>query len=81
MTIDTAKMSTRGQIIIPKSMRECIGATENTIFAFAKLDDDTLVMKKLDTSRLLADFKKIRKKAKKLGARDIQREINASRGN
>ena len=77
--IETAKMSERGQIIIPKDIREEIGAATDTIFAVSTIDHDTVVMKKLDTKSLVSEFKKLRGKAKKVSSDKIEAEINAVR--
>ena len=61
--IETAKMSERGQIIIPKEIRGEINADIGTIFAVSTLDKDTIVMKKLD---LVSEFRKLRGKARKV---------------
>jgi len=77
--IETAKMSERGQIIIPKYIREEIDASTDTIFAVSSIDKDTIVMKKLDTTSLTAEFKRLRSKTKKLSPEKIEAEINAAR--
>ena len=77
--IETATMSERGQIIIPKAVREYINATENTIFTVATLDEETIIMKKLDTTKLLAEFRRIRTQTQKMSAEDINTEIEAVR--
>jgi len=74
-TIETATMSERGQIIIPKDVREYINATENTIFTVAPLDEETIIMKKLDTAKMLAEFRRIRSTTKKMSTEEIQKEI------
>ena len=63
MVIETAKMSERGQVIIPKEVREAVGASTDTIFAFGTINKDTIVMKKLDTKSLIEEFRKLRPKA------------------
>ena len=77
--IETAKMSERGQIIIPKDIREEVDATTDTIFAVSSLDKDTIVMKKLDTRALVSEFRRLRSKAKKVSPAKIEEEINAAR--
>ena len=77
--IETAKMSERGQIIIPKDIREEVDATTDTIFAVSSLDKDTIVMKKLDTRALVSEFRRLRSKAKKVSPANIEEEINAVR--
>jgi len=78
--IETAKMSTRGQIIIPKDVREYIKAEENTIFTVVPLDKDTILMKKMDKKKLLEEFRNIRSGIKeKLSEEEIDNEIRANR--
>lgn len=78
--VETAKMSERGQIIIPKDVREYIGATENTIFTIMPLDRETIIMKKLDKMKLIREFGDIRKSVKeKLTPQEINKEIADSR--
>lgn len=78
--VETTKMSTRGQVIIPKDVREYIRAEENTIFTVVPLDKDTILMKKMDKKKLLEEFRSIRSSVKeKLSAEEIDNEIRASR--
>lgn len=77
--VETAKMSERGQIIIPKGVREYIGAKENTIFTVMPLDKETIVMKKLDTMKLVHEFRSIRKNTEKLAPEAINKEIKEAR--
>ena len=79
MTIETAKMSERGQIIIPKEIRQAVQAVTNSIFAVSALSKDTIIMKKLDTTSLLEEFKSLRKQTKKFSAKEIEEEIHAYR--
>lgn len=75
-TIETATMSERGQIIIPKDVRDYIGAGESTIFTVMTLDKETIVMKKLDTAKLLEEFRGLRKSIKeKMTSSEIDEEI------
>ena len=78
--LETAKMSERGQIIIPKEVRDYIDAKESTIFTVMPLDKDTIIMKKLDKERLIKEFRSIRKGVKeKLTSKEIDEEIRKSR--
>ena len=43
MEVETTKMSTRGQIVIPLDMREELGITEGTIFAVIGTDDTIIL--------------------------------------
>ena len=78
--IETTKMSTRGQVIIPKDVREYIKAEENTIFTVIPLDKDTILMKKMDKKKLLEEFRSIRSSVKeRLSKEEIDNEIRAHR--
>tara|TARA_Y100000310_G_scaffold344610_1_gene458278 strand:+ start:47 stop:298 length:252 start_codon:yes stop_codon:yes gene_type:complete len=80
MTIETAKMSERGQIIIPKEVREYVHATDNTIFTIMPIDQETIIMKKLDKVKLIKEFRSIRSSVKnKLTAQEINEEIKQVR--
>ena len=80
MTIETAKMSERGQIIIPKDIRDYIDAVENTIFTIMPLDKETIIMKKLDKETLIKQFRNIRKSVKKkLTMKQINNEVTQFR--
>ena len=79
MSIETAKMSERGQIIIPKEIREFIEAEENTIFTIMPLDKDTIIMKKLDKAKLISEFRDLRSSVKKLSPVEIDKEITDAR--
>ena len=79
MTIETAKMSERGQIIIPKEVREFINAGQDTIFTVMPLDTDTIIMKKLDKEKLIREFRDIRKRSGRLSVQEIGKEIANAR--
>jgi len=72
-------MSERGQIIIPKEIREEIGALTNTIFAVSTLDKDTIVMKKINAQELIRQFREFRRNTKKMSPAQIEAEIHAYR--
>lgn len=77
--VETAKMSDRGQIIIPKGVRNYIGAEDSTIFTIMPLDKETIIMKKLDKVKLIQEFRTIRKNAGKIAQEDINKEIKETR--
>jgi bifunctional DNA-binding transcriptional regulator/antitoxin component of YhaV-PrlF toxin-antitoxin module len=77
--IDTTKMSTRGQVIIPKDIREYIGVERDTIFTVMPLDKDTIIMKKMDKKKLLDEFRNIRNSVGKLTSKEIENEIKGYR--
>ena len=78
--VETTKMSTRGQVIIPKDIRDYVNAEENTIFTVVPLDKTTILMKKMDKRKLLNEFRNIRRSIKqKLSEEEINNEIKAHR--
>ena len=48
MTVETIKMSSRGQIVIPQDIREELHASEGTIFSVVS-NKDTVILKKMAT--------------------------------
>ena len=48
MKIETTKMSSRGQIVIPQNARDELNAEEGTIFV-VMAKGDTLILKKVET--------------------------------
>lgn len=78
--IETTKMSTRGQVIIPKGIRDYINVGDDTVFTVMPLNKDTILMKKMDKKKLLQEFRKIRIGVKeKLSPEEIENEIKAHR--
>jgi len=76
MTLETVKMSSKGQIVIPQDIREEIHVAEGTIFAVVG-SKDTIILKKITTpskEELIRDLGKIakegRKRAEKLGIKE-----------
>jgi len=76
MTIETTKMSSKGQIVIPQDIREEINAKEGTIFAILG-SNDTIILKKIETpskenliKELTQMAKEGRKRAEKLGIKE-----------
>ncbi len=74
--VETIKMSSRGQIVIPQDIREDLNAREGTVFAVVG-GEDTIILKKIPTpskEELIRSFKRIavegRKRAKKLGIKE-----------
>lgn len=77
--IETAKMSERGQIIIPREIRKAIRAEKNTLFVMTAIDENTFMGKKLDAEEILKEFRSIRSKSKKIPGKETQDEIGAVR--
>lgn len=45
--IETTKMSSRGQVVIPQDIRALVGAAEGTLFSVMGADD-TIILKKIE---------------------------------
>ena len=77
VVMETTKMSTRGQVVIPKRIREFLNVNEDSIFTVVALDRETIVLRKLSKEKILADFAKIREKVKKarLTRKDVEKAI------
>ena len=87
MTIETVKMSSKGQIVIPQGIREEIHAKEGSIFAVVS-NKDTVILKKIgvpDKEELIENLREIakkgRKRAEKLGIKesDIPKLVQKAR--
>jgi bifunctional DNA-binding transcriptional regulator/antitoxin component of YhaV-PrlF toxin-antitoxin module len=72
-------MSDRGQIIIPKEVRMEIGADKDAIFLVEAFSPDTIIMKKLDRTAMVKEFRELRAKIVKLSDAEIESEIAAAR--
>lgn len=76
MKVETTKMSSRGQVVIPFDIRKEIKAEEGTIFLVIASGED-LILKKIkmpSKKELIKDLKKMseegRKNAEKLGIKE-----------
>ncbi len=76
MVVETIKMSSKGQIVIPREIREEMHAEEGTIFAVIGGKDSVILKKVITPSKqeLIRDLEKIaiegRKRAEKLGIKE-----------
>lgn len=67
MEIETTKMSSKGQIVIPQDIREELHVTEGSVFAVIG-SKDTIILKKVDTpskEKLLNELGTIAKEGRK----------------
>ena len=78
-------MSSKGQIVVPKSVREGMNIDTGTTFAiFGR--DDTLILKKVDVPNAKQMFEKMHKwgikfaKEKGMKEKDVERIIHKGRG-
>ena len=67
MTVDTVRMSSKGQIVIPRDVREELQLDQGAVFAVVG-SKDTIVLKKIATpskEELIKNLATLAKKAKK----------------
>ena len=76
MDVEMIRMSSKGQIVIPQSIREEVHASEGTIFAVVS-GNDSIVLKKIampSKEELISELKEIAKegskRAEKLGIKE-----------
>jgi len=76
MEVETVKMSSKGQIVIPQNIRDGLGASEGTVFAVLGTRD-TVVLKRINKPSkevLIRELEIIaregRKRAEKLGIKE-----------
>ena len=87
MEMETTKMSSKGQVVIPENIRSAVSASEGTLFAVIG-SKDTIVLKKMDLpskEELIKELEKIAKEGRKrleskgLKESDIDRIVQKSR--
>jgi len=87
MEVETTKMSSKGQIVIPQDIREGLKANEGAVFAVVG-SKDTIILKKIETpskERLVRELASIAKEGKRrlqakgLKEQDIQKLVQKSR--
>ena len=80
MEIEFTTLGERGQAVIPKSIRDRMPAPRGTIFSVVLIDKDTLVMRRFDKRKLLAEFKDLRALIRqKFSDKEIVGEIKRAR--
>jgi len=60
MDIELTTVGERGQTVIPKSIRDKMQAPKGTLFSVVMVDNDVLVMKRVERKTLFADFGALR---------------------
>ncbi len=78
--VETTKMSTKGQVIIPQHTREYTHSSKDTSFTVFPLDRNTIVLKKIDRKKIAEEFWRIRARIKdKLSEEEIDEIIHKAR--
>lgn len=74
--IELTRLSSKGQIVVPKSMRKAIGAKSGSVFAISSPKRDMLVLKKVENPilkedlEILKEIEKAWKETKKSSSKD-----------
>jgi AbrB family looped-hinge helix DNA binding protein len=80
--IDVITLSSKGQLVIPKDIRESLGLTKNNKF-LVTFDNDSILLKKIKEDDLKEKMKSLMKifakEFKQLTKKDLSDEIKASR--
>lgn len=75
MRVETTRMSSRGQVVIPQDIRDEMNADEGTVFAVFG-SKDSVLLKKIETpskEALVKDLERIAKQGRKrLESRDLK---------
>ena len=73
--VELTKMSTKGQVQVPKEVREYTNSTTNTQFKIMPLDRETIILKKLDKAEAIKEIDRIRARVKNKLSEDEINEI------
>lgn len=56
--MDIVTVDSQGRVVIPKKMRNKAGIRENSKLAIAETEEGSIVMKRLDTKKMLEEIEK-----------------------
>ena len=62
----TVKMTGKGQIVVPKEMRDSLGLRRNSTILLIQKDEDILMRKPESISELIEDFPELRAAAERV---------------
>jgi len=83
INVEPAKMSTRGQIVIPQAVRERVKIGKDALFMVGAVDEDTIILKKVNRQKIVSELLSMRKKILQrtggLTSKEIEDEIHAYR--
>ena len=62
--VETTRMSTKGQVIIPQKTRKFTHSEKETLFVVSPIDENTIVLKKMNTQQIVQELHNIRNRVK-----------------
>ena len=65
MHVELTTIGERGQVVIPRQIRDKMPAPKGTLFSVVLVDKDIIVMKRVDKQQLVGEFKTLRNAIKK----------------
>ena len=65
MHVELTTIGERGQVVIPRQIRDKMPAPKGTLFSVVLVDKDIIVMKRVDKQQLIGEFKTLRNAIKK----------------
>ena len=78
--VETTRMSTKGQVIIPQKTREFTRSEKETLFFVTPIDKNTIMLKKMNTQQIVQELHNIRKRVKnKMAEAEINGLVHKTR--
>ncbi len=79
-SVETTKMSTKGQVTIPKETRDFTESGTETIFTVFPLNKETIILKKLNKQKIVGEFRALRAKVKsKISEAEVNEIVHKAR--
>ena len=73
--VETTRMSTKGQLLIPKHIREFTNSKKDSLFTVVPLNNETIILKKINSNEMIKEFRKLRSEIKNKLSEDEINEI------
>ena len=78
--VETTRMSTKGQVIIPQKTRKFTHSERETLFVVTPIDRNTIMLKKMNTQQIVQELHNIRSRVKnKMTEGEINAVVHKSR--
>ncbi len=78
--VETTRMSTKGQLVIPQKTREFTHSEKETLFVVTPVDKNTIMLKKMNTQQIIQELHNLRSRIKnKMTNEEINDVIHRTR--